>query len=121
MKIRINLVLVYIKNSNLIDATRALIWHYPNKWQAQGGPGINYFSAIRKGAWKLVYNQRTGSKERYNLKDDIGEKLDLSKSLPHITNRLSTLLSNQLRSWAAPMPFNKTTGRRLLFPDEWTE
>ncbi|MGB4901483.1 MAG: sulfatase [Saprospiraceae bacterium] len=114
-------IVPYLKNSNLIDTTRALIWHYPNKWQAQGGPGINYFSAIRKGAWKLVYNQRTGSKELYNLKDDIGEKLDLSKSLPHITNRLSTLLSNQLRFWAAPMPFNKTTGRRLLFPDEWTE
>ncbi|HLO79419.1 MAG TPA: sulfatase-like hydrolase/transferase, partial [Chitinophagaceae bacterium] len=89
------------------DTSRALIWHYPNKWQNEGGPGINYYSAIRKGSWKLVYSMRDGKKELYNLKNDIGENDDLSYSDPVMTNRLYDLLSAKLRENKAPMPVLK--------------
>lgn len=97
---------------------RALIWHIPNKWQRVDGPGINYFSAIRQGPWKLVYSMRRLELELYNLQEDIGETRDLAHKYPDKVRQLATLLSNQLRSFNAPMPVYKTSGRQLPWPDE---
>jgi len=90
-----------LKNPNYQDSTRALIWHYPNKWIPKDGPGINYFSAIRQGNWKLVYHQRNGQKELYHLSKDLGELQDLSSQYPEKVQSLSKLLSMQLRQWKA--------------------
>jgi arylsulfatase A-like enzyme len=90
-------------NPSYSDTSRALIWHYPNKWQNKGGPGINYYSAIRKGSWKLVYSMRDGKKELYNLKNDISENNDLASSYPSITGMMFGLLSAKLRENKAPM------------------
>ena len=107
-----------LKNPEYSDSTRVLIWHYPNKWIPNDGPGINFYSAIRKGNWKLVYSQRTGKKELYNLKDDIGELSDISGRYPDTVKELSSLLSVQLREWKAPMPVIKNTGKQVPMPDE---
>ena len=106
-----------LKNANFSDTSRSLIWHYPNKWIGKDGPGINYYSAIRKGNWKMIYSMRTGKKELYNLAIDIGESNDLSGNYTDKLLELSTLLSNQLRKWKAPMPRFKNTGQPVLFPD----
>ncbi|MCE1199427.1 MAG: sulfatase [Marinilabiliales bacterium] len=100
------------------DTTRLLIWHYPNKWVAKDGPGINYFSAIRQGSWKLIYSMRTGKKELYFLKQDIGETRDLAAQYPERTKALSHLLSERLRSWHAPMPVIKANGKAVPMADE---
>ena len=106
-----------LKNANYSDTSRSLIWHYPNKWIDKDGPGINYYSAIRKGNWKMIYSMRTGKKELYNLAIDMGESNDLSENYTDKLLELSTLLSNQLRKWKAPMPRFKNTGQPVLFPD----
>ena len=108
-----------LKNSTYVGrADRAIIWHYPNKWQIQDGPGINYFSAIRQGDWKLIYNMRTGKKELYNLKKDIGEANDLSGQNINKTNELSHVLADKLRLWKSPMPVLKTSNKTIPYPDE---
>jgi arylsulfatase A-like enzyme len=107
-----------LKNPNTPSAERELVWHYPDKWIANDGPGINYKSAIRKGDWKLIYHMRTGKKELYNLKDDIGELNDLATAHPDKVKALSTALSNKLRKWDAPMPIVKATGKPVPWPDE---
>lgn len=106
-----------LKNENYADTARSLIWHYPNKWIPQGGPGINYKSAIRRGSWKLVYDMKTGKNELYNLQDDIGEMNDLSDQYPERTKALSVLLGKQLREWKSPMPVLKATGKTVSYPD----
>ena len=106
-----------LKNANFSDTSRSLIWHYPNKWIDKDGPGINYYSAIRKGNWKMIYSMRTGKKELYNLAIDIGESNDLSANHTDKLLELSTLLSNQLRKWKAPMPRFKNTGQLVPFSD----
>ena len=106
-----------LKNANFSDTSRSLIWHYPNKWIDKDGPGINYYSAIRKGNWKMIYCMRTGKKELYNLAIDIGESNDLSANHTDKLLELSTLLSNQLRKWKAPMPRFKNTGQLVPFSD----
>ena len=106
-----------LKNATYSDSSRTLIWHYPNKWINEGGPGINYYSAIRKGSWKMIYSTRTGKKELYNLANDIGENNDLASNFSDKLLELSTLLSNQLRKWKAPMPRFKNTGLLVPFSD----
>lgn len=107
-----------LKNPNFVDATIALIWHSPNKWIPIDGPGINYYSTIRKGDWKLIYSLRTGKKELYNLGDDIGENINLSDRYPAKVKELSSLLSNELRKNDAPMPTFKSLGKLVPMPDE---
>src|SRR5699024_4723379 len=68
-----------LKGSKRIDTTRELVWHLPNYWTPRGDPDCSYGSAIRQGRWKLVYRMRRQKLELYNLKNDIGEKKDLSR------------------------------------------
>ena len=107
-----------LKNEKYTDTARALIWHFPNKWISKDGPGINYYSAIRKGEWKMIYSMRTGKKELYNIVQDIGEQEDRSTQYPQKVKLLSNLLSNQLRKWNAPMPYFKATNQKVPLPDE---
>lgn len=107
-----------LKNPHIKDTTRALIWHFPNKWIPEDGPGINYHSAIRQGNWKLVYNLKTGTMELYNLATDVGEHNDLASENPLKTKALATLLSNQLRKWNAIMPSYKASGKIVPLPEQ---
>lgn len=69
----------------------ALYWHYPHYHLEGAKP----YSAIREGDWKLIAVYEDSSLQLYNLKDDIGENKDLSK-----TNKTKTAaLYNKLRSW----------------------
>ncbi|MGV3766047.1 MAG: sulfatase [Chitinophagaceae bacterium] len=105
-----------LKQKGEADAARPLIWHYPNKWRKEDGPGINYFSAIRVGDWKLVYNLRSGISELYNLKIDMGESHDLAKQYPDKVKALRAMLGEKLRTWNAPMPVVRETGAVLSYP-----
>lgn len=107
-----------LKNPNRIDNSSSLIFHMPNKWTNKDAPGINYFSAVRKGKWKMVYNMRTGSRELYNLDDDIGENNNLADKYPDKVKELSKIISEKLRTWKSPMPAFKETGKVVPLPDE---
>lgn len=107
-----------LKNSAFKEDTRTLVWHYPNKWINAKEVGINYFSAIRQGDWKLVYNIRSGKKELYNLKDDIGETRDLSTQNTQVVKELTGLLGTKLKAWKAPMPILKSTRQVVAWPGD---
>lgn len=107
-----------LKNPALNDQTRFLVWHYPNKWRPQQGPGMDYRSAIRQGDWKLIYNMRNGQKELYNLRQDLGETNDLAAQHPDKVAALAKELSRQLRQWQADMPVSKINHKRAPLPDE---
>ncbi|MCH5719265.1 sulfatase/phosphatase domain-containing protein [Niabella hibiscisoli] len=106
----------FLKNPSLKNDTRALIWHYPNKWQNTLEYGINYFSAIRQGDWKLVYNLRNNTAQLYNLKDDIGEHKDLFNTAPAKAKELTELLGTRLKEMNASMPVNRETGEHVAWP-----
>ncbi len=107
-----------LKDSKYEDTSRALVWHFPNKWTSLDGPGINYKSAIRKGNWKLIYNMKSGTKELYDLDADIHESNELSYKYPEKVKTLSSLLSNHLKKWNAPMPTYKISGEVVALPSD---
>jgi len=66
-----------LKGGTSLDR-KAIYWHYPHYGNQGGNPG----SAVRVGDYKLLEHFEDDSVELYNLKDDIGEKNDLSKKMP---------------------------------------
>jgi arylsulfatase A-like enzyme len=116
----------YLKNPDLHDTARALIWHFPNNWEEgfqrskqyhiKGETeGMGPYSAIRKGSWKLIYFYGTGSIELYNLSNDIGEHFNLAAQYPSKTEELITLLNQKLKAENAQFPVNEKTGE-ILYP-----
>ena len=90
-------------------ARDALYWHFPGFL----GQGKNHWrttpaGAIRKGDYKLIEFFEDGHTELYNLRDDMGERQDLSSKMPEKARELH----DQLKSWRdsinAPMPRPRT-------------
>ncbi|NSL90717.1 sulfatase [Chitinophaga sp. Mgbs1] len=107
-----------LQQPSVTDSMRTLIWHYPNKWIPDGGPGINYKSALRQGRWKLVYDLLSGQTELYDLETDITEKNDLAAKEPQRVKNLTRLLSAELQRRHAPMPLNRATGKPFPWPGQ---
>jgi arylsulfatase A-like enzyme len=111
----------YLKNPKLIEKERPLIFHYPNKWvnlRENEQLGINYFSAIRYGKWKLLYNMRNQKFELYDLLKDISEENNLVHEKPAEVKKMAILLGKTLKERGAQMPIEKATGRPVPFPDQ---
>jgi arylsulfatase A-like enzyme len=72
---------------------RDLCWYYPHY-----GPQGNYpGAAIRSGKYKLIKFYDPVKTELYDLKSDIGEKIDISGEFPAISARLLS----KLEAWLA--------------------
>lgn len=103
----------------LIDSSaslnrESLYWHFPaylqgyrNMKDSMGYWRTTPASAIRKGDWKLIEFFEDGKLELYNLKEDIGESLNLADTHP---DKLQELYSD-LKTWRADcnaqIPFEK--------------
>jgi len=63
------------------------------------------YSILRSGDWKLI-KRYTGKKkfELFNLKNDIGEKVELSSKNPDKVKELDKLLSEWLKKTNAKVP-----------------
>ena len=74
---------------------RNLYWYYPHNH----GSGTKASSAMVSGDYKLIQSLRSGEVQVYNLKKDLGEKNDLSKTKPELTAELL----KQLKAWQAEL------------------
>ncbi len=79
---------------------KAIYWHYPHYGNQGGFPG----GAVRTGNYKLIANYTDDSIELYNLKDDIGEKNDLSEKMPKKAGKLKAMLEKWRKDVDAKMP-----------------
>ena len=77
---------------NIVE--RPLYWHYPHYGNQGGEPS----SIIRKGKWKLIYYWENLNAELYNLEADLGERADVAKSNPEITQQMKKQLLDWLKS-----------------------
>ncbi|MFC2115055.1 sulfatase [Bacteroidota bacterium] len=67
-------------------------------WSEGGGSGE---WAVRSGDWKLVVHK--DKIELFDLKNDVGEKTDLSAKNPDVVNKLTALYDEWLDEMAEPM------------------
>jgi len=102
-------------NSTPIAYDRPLLWHYPHFWGATG-PGIEPFSALRSGKWKLIYFYSGSRYELYDLSSDIGEAHDVSLRQSQIAARLSELMRAALTASAAQLPIDSAYARPFALP-----
>lgn len=77
-----------------------LYWHYPHHHGSTWAPG----AALRSGDWKLIEFYEEDKAELYNLRDDLGERNDLSAKMPDKLNELRGKLSAWQKSVGAKMP-----------------
>jgi arylsulfatase A-like enzyme len=78
----------------------ALYWHYPHYSNQGGKPG----GAIRQGDLKLIEWYEDGRIELFDIKRDIGERLDLATERPEQAARLRDQLARWRESVGAQMP-----------------
>lgn len=98
---------------------RALLWHYPNQWgEGPAGRSYNFYSALRRGAWKLIYQHSDRSFELYDLEHDLSESRNLAAMRPEITQALRDEMGRLLRARRAQMPSVQASGERVPYPDE---
>jgi arylsulfatase A len=103
-----------VKKDNPVDGTditgllkgrtidrNQITWFMPHYMKS--GEGLASSAAIRAGDYKLL-KLFEGGGELYNLKDDIGEKNDISKSNPELFKKLDDALMAELRSQNAHFP-----------------
>jgi len=90
---------------------KAIFWHFPaylepyndSQWPWRTTPA----GAVRCGDWKLIEFFEDGKIELYNLKDDISETNDLSKTKPDKAKALHRMLIEWRKSVNAPVPTEK--------------
>jgi len=104
-----------LENLKLDRSKRPLIWHYPNLYY------LPPHSAIRLGDLKLIYWHSNQKIELFDLKNDIGEKNDISANQKEATRNLAKILSDDLREKKALMLIDKKTKLPVLMPDEVLE
>jgi arylsulfatase A-like enzyme len=81
-------------------AKRTLYWHYPHYHGSTWTPG----ASLRDGDWKLIEFYHYGNVELYNLKNDPGERNDLSDSQPAKVQQLLNKLHHWQQQMGAKMP-----------------
>jgi arylsulfatase A-like enzyme len=78
-----------------VDPNRVIGWHQPHQWGASG-PGIEPFTAIRQGKWKLIFFHDGERYELYDLEKDIGETNNVKRLQPLTFMELR----NSMLNWA---------------------
>ena len=78
-----------------VQSDRVIGWHQPHQWGASG-PGIEPFTAVRQGKWKLIFFHADERYELYNLETDIGETKSVISHFPLIFKEMK----NTLLNWA---------------------
>ena len=94
-------------------ADRPILFHQPHKW-GPAGPGIEPFSAIRLGDWKLIWfhDDRGGARrlELYEVAQDCEENDERSAENPEKRAELVRALRAALESAGAQMPTDRASG-----------
>lgn len=90
------------------DRQRKLFWHFPAYLESYENPSGEFratpYSSIREGDWKLIYFYETATAELYNLRNDSGETMDISRQEEGKTKELHHQLMEWLEATHAPVP-----------------
>ncbi len=92
--------------------TRPLFWHYPNTYDQPP------YTAMRQGAWKLIYHHADRRLELFDLAADLSEKNDLAAKEPQRVRAMAKLMTEHLAVTKGLLPIDKATDRPIETPLE---
>jgi len=106
---------------------RALYFHYPHQWYRDIGVGLGIqpFTAMRKGNWKLIYFYGDGHKggqgldpwfELYDLSQDLGESENLLNAKPELARSLIQEMNAWMTKVGAQTPVSKANAQPVPLP-----
>ncbi len=115
------------RNASIANPDRAIYFHYPHQWYRDIGVGLGIqpFTAMRKGDWKLIYFYGDGTQngqgldpwfELYNLRDDLSEAHNLAASQPEKARTLAAEMNAWMTQVGAQTPVSKATGQSVPLP-----
>jgi arylsulfatase A-like enzyme len=93
----------------------AIFWHYPHYSNPGGFPG----AAIRVDNYKLIERFEDGRVHLYDLKNDIGERNDLSEKMPEKVDQMSKRLHTWYREVDAKLLEQKPGGPMPWRPEDY--
>ena len=96
-------------------ADRAILFHQPHFWGV-AAPGIEPFTAIRAGRWKLIWFHDGGRLELYDLAADVAEAHDLAAREPARVQALVAAMRDAFAASGAQLPTERATGRPVHTP-----
>lgn len=95
---------------------RTLFWHYPH-YRGLNGPGLEPYSAVREGDFKLIFFYLDQRWEMYNLEADPGETMNLIPIMNEARREKYDALSAKLLAWlgqsGANFPVSRADGRPI--------
>lgn len=97
------------------EAERRLTWHMPHQWGASG-PGIEPFSSIRRGFWKLYYFHDGPRIELYDLSEDPGETSEIAATNLEICRALLMDLDAWFKETGAEMSIDRNSNQPVMMP-----
>ncbi|MBG81593.1 MAG: sulfatase [Phycisphaerae bacterium] len=99
------------------EEDRIIGWNQPHQWGASG-PGIEPFTSIRQGAWKLIYFHAGPRFELYDLEHDLGETIDLAESNPDRVRAMAEVMTQWINETGAQLSRDLETGQPIQTPAE---
>ncbi|MCA9285441.1 MAG: sulfatase [Phycisphaerales bacterium] len=88
---------------------RPLLWNQPHFWGVEG-PGIEPFTAIRQGKWKLIWFHGDRRFELYDLENDPGENTNLAPYRPALVKRLTEVMAAWIEARNVQLSLDATSG-----------
>ncbi|MEQ6121225.1 sulfatase [Reichenbachiella sp. MALMAid0571] len=82
------------------EIDRAIYWHYPHHRTTEKSMA----SAIREGDWKMIWEFESGELSLFNLRDDIGETINLAGKYPEKLKSMHIKLKEWQKATYAQMP-----------------
>ena len=116
-----------LQGHTLARPSRAIYFHYPHQWYRDIGVGLGIqpFTAMRKGPWKLIYFYGDGQKdgqgldpwfELYDLARDLGETENLIETKPGVARELILEMNTWMTEVGAQTPIGKASGQPVSLP-----
>jgi len=109
----------YFKGLDGHHRPQEFVIHYPHNHRS------DFFSLIRQGNMKLIYNYQNNTRQLYNLADDPTESNNLASSQPETVMRMARALARKLDAtwgpWGVLKPTIATTappGNVVSIPDD---
>ncbi len=97
------------------QAPRTIGWNQPHQVNADG-PGIEPFTSIRHGDWKLILFHDGPRLELYDLAQDIGERNNLASERPRVTADMLERMKRWIEYSSAQTSIDLKSGEPIAVP-----